>query len=275
MAAASTADAAREKAKDSSLVEALARLGLVTRGMLHVVVGWLALRIVSGEPQRRADKHGALETLVHQPLGRVLVGALAVGFLGYASWRLIDAVLDPSDDGWFQRVGRGMRGTLYLGFFVTALRYVFGGSSSSTGGSSTEQDVTATVLGWPFGRVLVAVAGVVLIGMGLWNGWRGVSRTFETDLKHYEMSSAERRWTMRVGTFGLLARLVAYVLCGGFVVRAALRFDPKRGVGLDASLHELAAQPSGPWMLAVVGAGLVSFGLYQFMLARYRQILED
>jgi hypothetical protein len=255
----------------------LARAGLVTRGLLHVVVGWIALRIAAGEHERRADQQGALATLVRQPLGRGLVLVLAVGFLGYAVWRFFEAIQDPSDDSVWKRAGRALRGLLYLGFCWMALRLAWGGASASSAkDSSKTQDVTATVLGWGgLGRALVAVAGAVLIAMGCWNGWRALSKSFEKDLKRYELSPVARRWTTRMGTFGHLARMVAYLLCGGFVVRAAVRFEPRRGVGLDGALHEIAGRSYGPGLLVVVGLGLLAFGAYQFVLARYREILGE
>lgn len=266
-------DRAEQTAKDSPWVPRLARAGLVTRGLLHVVIGWLAFRVAFGETGRRADQKGALATLVRQPMGRLLVLALALGFLAYAAWRFVEALLDPEDKGGLKRVGCGLRGLLYLALFATSLRLVVGGASSAGGGSET-QDVTASVLGWPFGRWLVGAAGLVLFVMGAWNGWRAVTRSFEKDLKRYEMSSTECRWTTRLGTFGHLARMAAYFVCGFFVVRSAVRVE-HRGAGLDASLHELAARSYGPWALLVVSAGLIAFGLYQFVLARYRMILGD
>jgi hypothetical protein len=89
------------------------------------------------------------------------------------------------------------------------------------------------------------------------------------------MSEAQRTWTSRIGSFGHLARMVAYFVCSFFLIRAAIRFEPEKGVGLDASLHELAGRSYGPWVLLVVGVGLAAFGVYQFVLARYREILGD
>ena len=250
----------------------IARLGLVTRGALHVLVGWLAFRVSQGEPGRRADQHGAMATLVRQPFGRYLVIALAVGFLAYAGWRFFEAAFDPEHKGTLKRIGCSLRGFFYLFLFVSALRIVTRGTDD--GGSET-QDITARVLGWPGGRAIVFAAALVLLAQGAWNGWRGVTQTFEKDLKRYEMTEAQRRWTARVGSFGHLGRMVAYFVCSFFLARAAIRLEPDRGVGLDASLHELAGRPYGPWVLALVGFGLVSFGLYQFVLARYREILGD
>ena len=272
-------DRAEQAATDSPWLPRLARLGLVTRGLLHVVVGWLAFRIAQGDPGRRADQQGALATLVRQPFGRFLVLALAGGFLAYAAWRFVEAAFDPEDKGALKRIGCALRGVFYLFLFGSALRLVIGGGESSAGsgggsGSGT-QDITARVLGWPGGRAMVIGAGLVLLAMGCWNGWRGITQKFEKDLKKFEMSSEQRKWTGRIGSFGHLARMVAYFVCSFFLIRAAIRFEPQKGVGLDASLHELAARSYGPWVLTVVALGLVAFGLYQFVLARYRQILGD
>ena len=252
----------------------LARLGLITRGLLHVVVGWLAFRISQGEPGRRADQQGALATIVRQPFGRILVLALAVGFLAYAGWRFVEAAVDPDDKGALQRVGKALRGIFYIFLFGTAIRMVVGGAKSAESGSQTD-DITARVLGWPGGRAIVIAAGLVLLAMGVWNGYRGVTQKFEKDLKKFEMSDAARTWTGRIGSFGHLARMVAYFVVSFFLIRAAIRFEPSKGVGLDASLHELAGRSYGPWVLMLVGAGLVAFGVYQFVLARYREILGD
>ena len=253
----------------------IARLGLVTRGALHVLVGWLAFRIAQGDTGRRADQQGAMATLVRQPLGRFLVLALAVGFLAYAGWRLVEAVLDPEDGGTLKRIGCGLRAAFYLFLFASAIRLVLGGASEAGKGGSETQDITATALEWPGGRYLVVAAGLVLLAQGVWNGWRGVTQKFEKDLKKFEMSEAQRRWTSRIGSFGHLARMVAYFVCSFFLVRAAIRYEPQKGVGLDASLHELAGRSYGPWVLMLVGVGLAAFGLYQFVLARYREILGD
>lgn len=276
-AAATVADhrhRAEQSARDNPWMSRVARLGLVTRGLLHVVVGWLAFRIAQGEPGRQADQQGALATLVRQPFGRGLVFVLAIGFLAYAAWRFVEAALDPEDKGALQRVGKALRGVLYIGLFATAMRMVIGGAKSASGGSKSD-DVTATVLEWPGGRAIVIAAGLVLLGIGCWNGWRGVTQKFEKDLKKFEMSDTARTWTGRIGSFGHLARMVAYFVVTFFLIRAAIRFDPSNGVGLDASLHELAGRSYGPWVLMVVGSGLGAFGLYQFVLARYRMILGD
>lgn len=257
-------------AADSPWPARMARAGLVARGLLHGVVGLMALRIAAGNPQARADQQGALAAVVRQPLGRLLVLALAVGLLAYATWRLVEPAVNPEDAGVLKRVGLAGRGLLYLGLSWTAFSFFTRGRNAQAG--HEQQDITARILALPFGQVLVVAVGLALVGIGLWNAWSAFSRSYEKELKEFEMSRSERRWTNGVARGGLLARTVAYVLCGGFLVRAALRFDPQQAVGLDASLDQLAGKPSGTALLVSVGVGLIAFGVFQLLLARYRRV---
>jgi hypothetical protein len=271
-------DRAERTAKDSPWPARMARIGLLARGIIHLLVGWLAIRIATVDPSERVDQRGALAAVLRQPLGRVLVFVLALGFLAYAAWRVLEAVLDPDDKGVVQRIGYAARAVLYLGLFGTAVSMAVkgsSGSSGSSGGIGGQQEVAAGVLSMPFGRALVLAAGLVIIGTGVWNGYRAFSRSFEKKLKEAEMSPTERTWTIRAGFVGHLARMIAYFAVGGFLAQAALQYDPQKPVGLDASLHALAGKSYGPWLLVLVGAGLIAFGLYQVMLARYREVLDS
>ena len=269
---------AEREAKDNPWPTRMARIGILARGAIHLIVGWLAIRIATGDPSQRADQKGALAAVVRQPMGRILVLFLAAGFLAYAAWRLLEAVLDPEDKGAVQRLGYAARAVLYLGLVATAVSLALDGSSGSTGGNGSggsSRKAAADVLGLPFGQALVVAGGLVVIGTGVWNGYRALSRSFEKKLKEAEMSSTERTWTIRAGFVGHLARMVAYGVVGGFLIQVALSYDPRRPVGLDESLHALAGRSYGPWLLALVGAGLIAFGLYQVMLARFREILDQ
>src|SRR5947209_8166910 len=114
-----------ERAAGSVWLERLARAGLVARGLLYLVVALLAVQVARGHRDTRADKQGALHTVVHEPLGKVLVLLLAVGFAGYALWRFVEAAggFPEGDDGGkvvLKRVGYAVRGGLYAFFSLSA-----------------------------------------------------------------------------------------------------------------------------------------------------------
>jgi hypothetical protein len=266
---------ALERAADSTWLERLARAGLVARGLLYLVVAVLALQVAQGHSDKRADKQGALQTVVHQPLGRVLVLLLAVGFAGYAIWRLVAAALGPDDDdrrkAMMKRVGYAGRGALY-GFFCASAVKLLVSSGGSAGSDNAEADWTRRVLDWPAGTVLVGAVGLAVVVGGLYVGWRGLSRTFRTRLKAHEMSPAERRWILGVGTVGMVARMLVIVLIGGLLVVAAAQHDPGQAVGIDGALKRLADRQYGPALLTVVAFGFAAYGLYSVAEARYRRV---
>ena len=128
------------------------------------------------------------------------------------------------------------------------------------------------MLGWPGGQWIVGAAGAVFIGIGLYQGYKGLSRKFLDEDKTEEMGPTARRWITIIGVIGHLARMVAFGLIGIFVVKAAIDYAPKKAVGLDGALAKLAHQTYGTVLLLIVAAGLVAFGIYSIADARYRRI---
>jgi len=267
---------ALEDAAESSWLERLARAGLVARGLLYVVVGILAVQVAAGHDEARADKQGALQTVVRQPFGRLLVLLLAVGFAGYAAWRFVEAAVGPpgeddSPKAKVKRAGCAARGVLYTFFFASAVK-LFIWSNDAASRQRPEADWTARVLAWPAGIWLVQAAGLLAIGAGVYVGWRGLSGKFRKSLKSVEMGRAERVWIRGVGTVGMVARMLVTVLIGVFLITAARQHDPAQAVGIDGALRRLSERSYGPALLVLVACGLAAYGLYSFAEARYRRV---
>jgi len=123
----------------------------------------------------------------------------------------------------------------------------------------------------PGGRALVVIAGASVIGAGIWNGYRGVTRHFLRSLDLSSLDEKPRRVVEVLGTAGYLARAVAFSLVGWFLLAAGLHRSPHQTRGLDGALHELAGTARGPLLLLVVAVGLVMFGVYRMLDAAYRR----
>jgi hypothetical protein len=240
---------------------------------VYGVVGVIAIAIALGDRPQSADRTGALKTVAQNGFGRVLVVLAAIGFAGYALWRLTEAIWGHQDEDGakkvVKRLGSFGRTALYGFFAYSAVKVAIGAKAS--GSNKTSKEWTARLMGQPFGRFLVIAAGVVFIGAGAWWAWRGVKTKFEKKLKVEEMSPAVRSVVEKVGLFGHVARGIVFALIGVFLVRAAVNFDPKQAQGLDGSLRELAAHSWGSVALFAVALGLIAFGLYSFAEARYRR----
>ena len=254
-------------------IERVARFGYAAYGLVYVLVGVLSVRAATGGGGKTAGQEGALQTILLAPLGRVLLGLVALGLLGYAMWRLFQGVLDPDREGGnarglIKRADHVVNGLFHGALAVSVGRVALG----SGGGGGGPDDWTATLLQQPLGRLLVAVVGAGILAIGLFQFYRAYDAKFMEKLKPGEMSPRERRWTRRAGRLGHAARGVVFLVIGAFLAQAALQSDPDEARGLGGALSALAAQPFGPYLLGLVALGLVGFGLFMFVVARYRRI---
>lgn len=255
-------------------IERLARLGYAAKGIVYAVVGLLALQAARGAGSANVDKNSAMSNILRQPYGQLLMVLLGMGLLGYAIWRLVQALADP------EREGKGTKAILErAGYFVTGVSYAalaFGTWRMAMGlASSAEKeyrDVTVMLMQWPYGRWLVALLGLVILAVGLAQFYQAFTGKFERRLKYGELSQTQRTWIMRMGTTGYAAKGVVYVLVGYFLLQAGLRYDPGQAGGLGEALQTLAGQQFGAVVLAAVAAGLIAYGAYAIFLAQYRRI---
>lgn len=260
-----------ETASRSTWLERVARRGLAVRGLLYLVVAFLAVRMAQGNWGARVDKQGALQAILGQPLGRVLLVGFAVGFAGYAVWRFVEAAVgSPVEEDCaksrFKRVGYAARGVLYTAFFVSTVKLLIWTTAAPDPQQATW---TSRVQGWPAGTWLTGAA--VVVG-GLYMGWRGLSGRYRKRLKRAEMGPTERRWIGGAAVVGMVARMVVTVLIGMFLIGAATSHDPSEAVGIDGALKRLADRSYGPTLLALLAFGLAAYGLYSLAEARYRRI---
>ena len=262
-----------ERVARSRGFEWLARAGFVARGLIYGIIGILAIKLALGAGGTTTNQQGALKTIARQPFGNVLLILVALGLAGYSLWRLTHALLGPGpedSDSRFERVAAIGSGIVYAALCAIAVEILLG--SGSSGGSGSTHQTTAGALGWPAGTWLVAIAGAVLIGVGLFQGYRGLGKDFLEDSKTEQMSPGVRNLVEWLGSFGHLARMVVFALVGCFLIKAAIDYNPHQAVGLDGALAKVAGASYGPLLLGIVAAGLIAFGIYSLSDARYRRI---
>jgi hypothetical protein len=254
--------------------EWFARAGIATRGVVYIVIGVLALKLALGDGGKATNQQGALQTIAEQPFGTALLVLVAVGLAGYATWRLLRAALGHGPEGADDakhRIDGLVSGIGYAALCVTAVK-ILAGSGGGSGGSQQADKATGGVLGWPGGTWLVAIAGAVIIGVGLEQGYKAVKRKFLDDSKTGEMSHRVRQAFTALGVGGFLARMVVFTLIGYFLIKAALDFDPDKAITIDGALAHLGQASYGPILLGIVSAGLVCFGAYSIADARFRKV---
>ncbi|RYZ40548.1 MAG: DUF1206 domain-containing protein [Myxococcaceae bacterium] len=252
----------------------LGRMGYAAKGAVYAIIGVLALKLAAGEGGRTTDSHGAVNTVARGPFGIVLLSVLVVGLLGYVVWRFAQAFADTEDKG-SDAKGLATRamyffsGALYASLALFALKTVLG---ASQGRSKGTQGWTATLMEQPFGRVLVALVGLGIIGFAVKQFHTAWKAKFLEKLTLTGLAAQQRHWVERVSRFGIAARGVVFSVIGIFLVRSAVDANPGEAKGLAEALAVVARQPAGDVLLGVVAAGLVAYAAYLFLQARYREL---
>jgi hypothetical protein len=262
-------------AADGDGLEKLASVGLLAYGVVHLLVAWLALRLAWGTPSDSADQSGALSTLADTPLGKPLLWIIAIGLIALAVWQALEVLRWRS--GWSasgeartkairKSVKAIAKAVVYAALAVLAIRFATGSGSSS---SQQQQQTTTGVFGWPAGRWLVAAAGLVLVGVGVYHVYKGVTKRFLKEIDLAEAPPSATRLVTRLGQVGYPGKGVALAVVGGLLVWAAITFDPAKARGLDGAMHTLLDAPFGQFLLSLVALGIAAFGAYLFVRARY------
>lgn len=252
-------------AKNPTL-EKLARVGHAMNGVLHILIGVLAIFVALGSGQGSADQSGALGTVASNPAGVVLLWIMALGLFALGLWQIASAVLARESDSkerWKTRLKEGGKAVAYLAIAFTALRFALGSGTSSSGQT---QSFTATLLQAPGGVVLVVLVGLGVAAVGAYFVYSGATERFTREIR--VPSGTAGRTAVRLGRIGYIAKGVALVVVGLLFVWAALTADPSRATGLDGALHAIVSLPFGVALLVLVGLGFIAYGAYCFVRAK-------
>lgn len=253
-------------------IETLARAGYGARGVVYLLLGAFAVTSAFWGGGGSEDTSGALSGLLGMPFGRILVGLVALGLLGYVLWKLAQGLLnaDHVDDdakGFLTRAGQLVSAGANLFLVLTAARLAFGGGGSGGSGGG-EEKASAWLLQQPFGAFLLGLAGIAVIAAGLVQVWYGASGGYRKRLA----LPRQHGWMDHVCRWGLVARGVVLVIIGGFLGYAAFTVSPEQAAGTAEALDYVHGLPFGPWLYGAIALGLVAFGAYGLIEARYRSI---
>ena len=263
----------------SPAIAALARAGYAAKGVVYVLVGGLSLLAAAGSGGATTGSRGAMRTVLTGPFGRVVLALIAFGLASFALWCFVRAFLDPQRDGtsakgWARRAGEFGKGVVNGALAVAAVGLLRGSAAASSSGGDGQnvRDWTARLMSFPMGAWLVALVGLGVLAYGLRQVYRGFTADMKDPLDLGKAGPAARAWAVRLSRFGTGARGVVFAVIGVFLTLSAYHANPGEAKGVGEALRTLAQQPDGPVLLGVVALGLVSYGTYQLLLARYRRI---
>ncbi|WP_299175792.1 DUF1206 domain-containing protein [uncultured Brevundimonas sp.] len=272
--------AARRTPPLAVLIEGAARVGYGARGFVYLSAGALTLLAALDRIGDAVGTGGTAGWLAEQPFGRVWLVLLGLGLWAFVGWRLLQAVFDADHagtdaKGWATRAGQAASG-LFYGLLAAGVFEYLDEVGDATGRAADQaesiaenQQKAAMILDLPFGGLLLIGVGLVVLGVGIGNIVRAFCDDFDDALACPE---AVRRPASVVARIGYGARGFAYLPLGVFVVLAGLHTRSGQVTSTAAALETLEAQPGGSWILGLTAAGLMAFGAFAFIEARWRRI---
>jgi hypothetical protein len=261
---------AARTARQSRAFQLAARGGYATNGLLHVLMGLLAIGVVTGVGLNGedADTSGALTAIARTPGGEILLWVLVAGLAALGLWYAIEAAFGHVPN---KRAGRaiatGAQAIVYFALAGSALTVALGGRADSSEDARTASSV---VLSAPGGVVLLTLAGAVVLAIGVYFIVKGVRRKFRDDVRLPDGRAGTA--VLVLGTVGYVAKGIALVALGVLIIVAAITTDPSQVTGLDGALRGIADLPLGAILLVIVGAGLIAYGVYCGARARWARL---
>lgn len=250
----------------------LARIGFVAKALLYATVGFLAAKAALGSGGKATDTGGALREVVQAPGGGMMLYVIAAGLIGYAVWRVVDAINDAEGrgrhlKGILKRFGSAVRGLAHGALAFAAFRLA---SGSGGGGGGRSKEAAARAMELPGGDWLVWLAGGGVLIYAGYQLYRAYAAKLGRQLDLSDLPSGIRHWIIGVSRAGIAARGIVFGFIGVLLIRTSNQHDPGQAGGIRESLEMLAGM--GRWPLGVVAFGLVGYALYELLNARYRRI---
>ena len=261
-----------ERAASGGVARTLVLLGWAAKGVVYLALAWLVLQLAGGGATQETSTTGALALVEERSGSSLVLVVLGLGLLLYAGGRVLEVTtLASGDIGTRDRVEAAVMAVVYVALALSAFS-VAGRSGGGGGGGQQEQQGAAVLLDLPLGRLLVGVLGLGGLALGAYTAWKGVDKDFLPTLRTGEMSTAVRTWSERIGVAAYVTKGAIFALVGFFLVRAAVTYDAAEAVGLDGALRQVAEAAWGKAVLIAVSIGLLAYGLFCGLQARYRKV---
>lgn len=246
----------------SNKFRTIVRLGFAARGLVYMLIGYMALTASRGEP----SPEGAFGWLHGVPLGTPLLYLVALGLAGYALFRFSSVLFDVENygsepRGLAHRVGHGASGVAHLVLAWTAIQFARGDGGQSSGGTEA---ATATLMSFPFGSLVLGLVGIGFVAAAAMQGKSSITGNFL-----HRIASSAPAFVAPLGRAGHAARAVVFLIIGWSLVQSAWLTSSSQVKTLGEAVTSLA---NHGLLYTLVAAGLLMFGVFSLFLSRYRVV---
>ncbi|MDQ3234666.1 MAG: DUF1206 domain-containing protein [Pseudobdellovibrionaceae bacterium] len=261
-------------AEASKAVRVMFRLGYAAKGLVFLIIGVLALMTTLGQGGQLSDPADALKFINRQPFGQFLLLLMGVSLLGFVAWRAAQAIFNVEHKpqtgmNTLKRVGYAISGLTYLSLAVIAIRGFMDGRVQNKGEQSMA--LTAKALEWPGGPALVMLAGAIIIGVGVYHAYLGLTKRFMKNYEQGQMNAKEHEIIEKAGMIGLPARGFTFGIIGYFFIQAGMHANASETKNTKGVMSHILGLPFGEIILQVIAAGFICYAIYCFAAARFKR----
>ncbi len=261
-----------ETVKKESITR-LAQSGLIAKGIVYLLIGFIAFTAAIGlgkQDSKDVSHDAAFTSIENLPGGPVLLFILAAGLLSYSVWRMVQ-VFRKDDTGHVKPVKRFryfFSGLAYLLLTFSLVKFALDQKSNE---GDQNQQMAGELMSKPFGPWLVVVAGLIFAAVGIYQVFYGLSEKYRKQLQSMNLHSSASSLLLRFGKVGYVARGVVWLVISYMLIRAGLHHNSSEAGNTDKAFQLLENSPLGIWLAAAVGLGLIAYGIFSFLRARYER----
>lgn len=262
-------------AKVSSHIKPIASAGLIAKGIVYCLLGILAFMAafrLNGQSIDNTDKEGVLSTIKEQTGGQIMLASIALGLLCYSLWRGFQCFGDTEGKGndakgIAARSRYFLSGLIYASFAGYAIKMLF---SSAKRGGNNNRGMVQDLLNNPYGQWMLAIVAAIIIGVGIYQIYYSLSEKYRKHLKTSGFASPNKVMLI-AGKIGYFARGIVWLIIGWMFTKAAFHSNSAEAGDTSNAFGFLASKSYGSYLLAAVGSGLICYGFFNLIRARYER----
>ncbi len=263
-----------EKSKTKKGVAILGQGGLIAKGFVYVLLGVLAFMAafhIGGQQNADADKAGVLQFLNDSFAGEWLIPILAVGLLCYSLWRFIGAAKFAKGENkkWKEIARYILSGIVYLSVAISAFRI---GANQSRREEDSQQEFASELLSKPFGEWLLGIAALIIAAIGVYQIYYALSEKYKRHVQKMSLHTKASSLMLTAGKTGYLARGGVWLIIAFLMLQAAFAASSAKAGDTGKAFDAIEGSPIGPFLPAALGVGLIAYGLFNFVRARYEKL---
>ena len=250
-------------------VKKIAQAGYISKGIVYVLLGLLGfMAAFELTKDNDANQSGALRFVKELPAGTILLLLLTLGLVCYSTWRGIQAFYNPKQEEtkWTKRLRYAFSALAYMAFAYTALKAALEDSSSK---GDQNQKLAGELMNQPLGQVLVGIAALIFAAVGIYQIHYGFSEKYRKHVQDLSLHSQQASLLLKSGKVGYISRGIVWLVIGFLFFRAAIHSAANEAGSTAKAFHFIEGTPYGSYLLGALGLGLVAYGVFNFIRARY------